>query len=186
MYSALALDGMFVFVIAFFVIVFCIIASSIVKMTADLKKRQNNADGKTQQNNQKDLQTSSADSEHDEIINRRIENAKKASGGERQNAYSARKDVKTIDDTSGNVVKSKDICEQAKEPVPHKHPSASGKVRAEKKPKSDAHGDEGCAHNDVRYVLDDVIPKDETDENVKELQRAVVWSEILSNPKYKK
>ena len=194
MINALSMDGMFVFVIAFFVVVFMIIVSMTIKMLKGANGNKKSGNDKTQNSGRdaakpEDRQKNvSADSEHDESMRRRMENMQKASGS-RQNAFNARKEVKTVDDTSGNVVRSKDICDAAKAPVPHKHPSATpakGKVRVEKKPLVAGEGDEGCAHNDVRFVLDDVMPKDNSDENVKELQRIVVWNEILSHPKFKK
>lgn len=194
MINALSMDGMFVFVIAFFVMVFLVITSMTIKMLKGANGKKKSGNDNTQNNRGRTTnpdegqKKDSAESEHDEIMKRRIENMQKASGS-RQNAFNARKEVKTVDDTSGNVVRSKDICDAAKAPVPHKHPSATpakGKVRVEKKPLAEGEGDEGCAHNDVRFVLDDVMPKDNSDENVKELQRIVVWNEILSHPKFKK
>ena len=187
------MDGMFVFVIAFFVMVFLVITSMTIKMLKGANGNKKSGNDNTQNNRGRTTnpdagQKDSAESEHDEIMKRRMENMQKASGS-RQNAFNARKEVKTVDDTSGNVVRSKDICDAAKAPVPHKHPSATpskGKVRVDKKPHIAGEGDEGCAHNDVRFVLDDVMPKDNSDENVKELQRIVVWNEILSHPKFKK
>lgn len=188
------MDGMFVFVIAFFVMVFLVITSMTIKMLKGANGNKKSGNDNTQNNRGRTTnpdegrKKDSAESEHDEIMKRRMENMQKASGS-RQNAFNARKEVKTVDDTSGNVVRSKDICDAAKAPVPHKHPSATptkGKVRVEKKPLAEGEGDEGCAHNDVRFVLDDVMPKDNSDENVKELQRIVVWNEILSHPKFKK
>lgn len=195
MYNALSVDGMFAFVIAFFVVVFMIIVSMTMKMLKGANGKNKKSENDKTQNNGSDntkpevrQKNVSADSEHDEIMKRRMENMKKVSGN-RQNAFNARKEVKIVDDTSGNVVKAKDICDEAKAPVPHKHPSANpakGKVKVEKKPLAEGEGDEGCAHNEVRFVLDDVMPKDNSDENVKELQRIVVWNEILSHPKFKK
>lgn len=171
-----------VFAIAF--IVFTIgIVSDIMKKKI---KSQKNGGSSEKKINEKQTSEKSAEDEHDAIMERRMANLKKASGAKNQNAFNARKEVTSVDDTSGNVVVAKDVCDAAKEPVPHKHPAASGKRKVEKKPLSEGEGDEGCAHNNVRFVLDDVMPKDNTDENVKELQRLVVWSEVLMKPKYKK
>lgn len=115
------MDGMFVFVIAFFVMVFLVITSMTIKMLKGANGNKKSGNDNTQDNRGRTTnpdegqKKDSAESEHDEIMKRRMENMQKASGS-RQNAFNARKEVKTVDDTSGNVVRSKDICDAAKAP----------------------------------------------------------------------
>lgn len=73
------------------------------------------------------------------------------------------------------------------EPAPHTHPAADpgdGEVLRERVPSPAGSlgeiRDEGCAeHGDVRYVLKDAP---EAPEEITELERHVVWSEILGKP----
>lgn len=111
------------------------------------------------------------------------------------NEYAHRKSVVSHDDTDDVVIKER-VAKEKPKTVPHKHPeaqpSAGKKIVAEKVPKpagslGELH-DEGCAeHGDIRYVLQEVATADtDADVETAELQRLIVWSEILNKPKYKR
>ena len=177
------------------------IISSIIRSVKAKKKQGKKPPIKGETKLAEDSAEKSADEQFDSIV-RKMEAQKTASNAnrdEKQRAknqrndgrfrYDSRKSVSSSDDT-GSQHKSETV--KTPERELHVHPGervgVGEKVRVEKKPVSTgslgADNDEGCEHNDLRYVLDDVSSSDEDARgDQKEFQRLIVWGEILDTPR---
>ena len=117
-----------------------------------------------------------------------------AASGKRGKAYNRNADMRSAEVSDAQKEKEAKKKKQAAAQKKHSHPAATPsvgqKVRQEKVVTSGSLGDEsaeGCdEHNDIRYVLEEIQTGDsEADKQTAELQRLIVWGEILNSPKYK-
>lgn len=150
--------------------------------------------------------TEATPDEQFEVVMKKMEAQKSASNAHRDEKrreknkkqsdrfrYDTRKNVQTVDDTGGKVITETNPKEKTVE-GPHSHPAMkndkNSKVKVEKKPSSAGSlgedNDEGCDHGDVRYIIDDVVSQDgDSAQDIQELQRLIVWRDILGRPKSK-
>lgn len=84
----------------------------------------------------------------------------------------------------------------AKDEAHHTHgamtPTVAGKpvtIRTEKVYSSGSlkgESSEGCLeHKDIRFIIDDIPVASESNANIEDLQKYIVWAEILDKPKFK-
>lgn len=183
-----SINGVIPIIFVVFTVVFGI-ASSLSKYSK-LKKAKTRKDSTEEVPPQQPERVKTLDEEFEESHKKRNSQVKYT-----DNEYAHRKSVVSYDDTDDVVIKEKLAKEQPKTPQhnhPKAQPSAGKKVVKEIKPKPAGSlgklSDEGCAeHGDIRYVLQEVDTADnDIDAETAELQRLIVWSEILNKPKYKR
>lgn len=142
----------------------------------------------------------SPDEQFDEIV-KKMEAQKSAANAHRdekqkaknqkndKNRYDSRNAVSSSDDTGSQHKGEKKASAADKHSHPVEKTAAGTRVRVEKKPTPTGSlgedNDEGCGeHGDLRYVLEDVSTADEDAAgDLKELQRLIVWGEILDTPR---
>lgn len=176
------------FSVLYYIVIAVIIIGSIVTGIKFFKK----ANSKTEESDSgknNNSSSSTAESEHDKIIGERLERQKQSGGKKAAKKYHDKLNryVNYVDDTSNATYKS------SSDDDAHKHPSAAPspgtRIRVEKRPAPTGSigyvGDEGCGeHDNLRYVLEEVDTRDkDADKEIAELQKIVVWSELIGKPK---